>query len=126
MVGAFRLLKQVAGRCYFAAVEVTIVPSTSAVVPEVAFETNDQNRLPAEWLAAADRGGRDAIAALKLLTPPVGTDFHVQFTRLVFTWVDTTADAVYAASYLAVATAAGAQSRFELYHDTEWLVRAYD
>ena len=83
----------------------------------------DQPPLPSEWLAAADRGCRDALGALNSLAPPVGTGFHVRFTRLVFTWVDTTADAVYAASYLAVVTAAGARSRFELYRDTEWLVR---
>lgn len=126
MVGAFRFFKQSAGRGYFADVEVEIAPAMSEVVPDVAFDMNHQSSLPAEWLVAAERGCRDGLAALNSVTPPVGKQFNVRITRLVFTWVDTTADAVYAASYLAVVTAAGVQSRFELYRDTEWRVRIRD
>lgn len=125
MIGAFRFFKQFAGRCYFADVQVEVVP-TSAVGSGVAFDTSAQPRLPAEWLAAADRGCRDAVAALSSLTPSVGTGFQVRITQLVFTWVDTTEDAVYAASYLAVVTAVGVRSKFELYHDIEWRVRPHN
>lgn len=125
MMGAFRFFRQLAGRGYFAEVQVEVTP-TSAVGAGVAFDMSDQPSLPAEWLAAAERGCRDAVAALGLLTPPLGTGFQVRITRLVSTWVDTTEDAVYAASYLAVVTAAGVRSRFELYHDVQWRVRPHD
>lgn len=130
MVGAFRFFKQTAGQGYFAEVGVELAPAVPAVVegepevtPEVTFDTDHQSSLPAEWLAAAERGCRDALAALGSVTPLAGQRFNVRIMRLVYTWVDTTADAVYAASYLAVVSAAGMQSRFELYRDTKWRVR---
>ena len=126
MVGAFRFFKQSDGRGHFADIEVDLEPAACATVSRVTFDVQDQTQYPAEWLAAAERGCRDALAALSATTPTAEAGFQVRITRLGFTWVDTAADAVYAASYLAVVTAAGERSRFELYRDTQWRVRACD
>lgn len=126
MVGAFRLFKQSAGLGYFADVGVDVVSTSSEGEPDVTLEMSNQAYVPTEWIAAAEQGCRDALAVLKTRMLLAGKSFQVRITRLVFTWVDTTADAVYAASYLAVATAAGVQSKFELYRDTQWRVRTRD
>lgn len=126
MVGAFRLFKQVAGRAHFANVEVELVPVTSAARYEVIFDVSSQSPPPEQWRAAAERGCSDALAALRNLVLPVAEGISVRVTRLDYTWVDTNADAVYAASYLAVVAAAGVQSRFELFRDPEWRVRLRD
>ena len=121
MMGRYRLFKQVDGIPYFADVEVEVLWVTSSLPTVDLYMTSPAP--PMEWLVAAERGARDAVMALALGIPRDGRCVRVNITRVTTTWTDTTEDAIYAASYLAVVDAVGAQARFELYRDTAWGVR---
>jgi hypothetical protein len=121
MMGRYRLFKQVAGTPYFADVEVELSWVLSSG-PSIDLSMTSPAP-PRGWLFAAERGARDAVEALDASSPRDGRCVRVQIVRLTTTFADTTEDSVYAASYLAVVDAAGAQARFELYRDTEWRVR---
>lgn len=76
MIGAFRFFKQSDGRGHFADMEVELTPATCAAVSSVTFGMPDKTQYPAEWLAASERGCRDALAALSAMTPPAEARFH--------------------------------------------------
>jgi hypothetical protein len=123
MRGSYRLFKQASGRTYFAEVEVELLTATTDLPAGVFIDAPADVALPSEWLIAAEAGCRDALLALhsKGLADP--SQLRIRVLRLLTNWVDTTDDAIYVATYLAAAAAAGVPRQFEVFRDDRWRVR---
>ncbi|MBA3546447.1 MAG: hypothetical protein H0T76_08200 [Nannocystis sp.] len=103
-----RIRQQIEGRGSFADVWVCI---------SAEGEGSDLANTPSEWIAAAERGIQSALAAVGR-TPP-----QVSLLRVIYTYVDTTEDAAYAAAFMATAKLLDKDKEFQLSRrDGKWCV----
>src|SRR4051812_1554637 len=126
MKGNYKLLRQGGGRGAFAHVFVEITPSAGAAHQvSINVDPNDTSTLAPEqdppWFEAAIAGCHRSMQALEARAV-VQRKYHVQITALYVNVVDTQADAITAAAYLAVAAAFQAQGRFQLIFSEQWHV----
>jgi hypothetical protein len=126
MKGDYKLLRQGGGRGAFAHVfvEITLWAGAAHQV-SVYVDPNDTATLAPEqdptWFEAAIAGCHRSMQTLEA-SAVVQRKYHVRITALHVNLVDTQADAITAAAYLAVAAAFQAQDRFQLVFSDQWHV----